>query len=227
MALIPSIEYLQGRGLLVVPGICIASRGPVESVRLFLKRKIMEVKRVALDESSLTSATLLRIILKERYGLEPEYFSWSAPSMQEVEADAVLLIGDNAMRVGNGLPSLDLGAEWCRLTHLPFVYAFWVTFSEERLQVARPVLEGAKRSGLNNLGAVALSESERLGLGPEVCLRYLSQCIHYHMGIKEVEGFRRFYEYALEMGVAQEGVELECCLSLRTGEGALKEAHKP
>src|SRR3989338_5993147 len=136
VALIPSIEYLRGRPFFVVPDTSIASRGAVESVLLFLRvPRVRDVKRVALDESSLTSAALARIILQERYGLRlssVEYVPWPRnQDLNDTQADAVLVIGDNAMKMGVdfGIRNsdfgfqirnpqsaihnyLDLGAEW-------------------------------------------------------------------------------------------------------------------
>ncbi|MDO8136328.1 MAG: menaquinone biosynthesis protein [Candidatus Brocadiales bacterium] len=227
VALIPSIEYLRGKGYTALAGICISSKGPVESVRLFLKKPLNKLRSVALDEASLTSAALTRIILKERYGLEPRYLSWrSGPRLEGVEADAVLVIGDNAIRVSDGLPSLDLGAEWQELTQLPFVYALWVATSAERLERVSVLLQEAKESGVQDLGVIALREAEKLGLRHEVCLRYLTERIHYSLGEQEIEGLERFYSYALKMGLAPEGVRLEFSGRGHIREGAFKGAYK-
>ena len=59
LGVIQSIEYAAG-DYAVVPGIAIASRGPVGSVRLFHRVPVQEIRRVALDTSSLTSAALAR-----------------------------------------------------------------------------------------------------------------------------------------------------------------------
>ncbi|HHT9121173.1 MAG TPA: menaquinone biosynthetic enzyme MqnA/MqnD family protein [Candidatus Hypogeohydataceae bacterium YC41] len=227
VALIPSIEYLRGRPFFVIPGISIASRGAVRSVLLFLKTPaIKDIKRVALDEASLTSATLVGIILQERYGLPPskiEYIPWpGGQNLNGIHADAVLVIGDNAMKMSVGgrgtlqraptqdvCMTLDLGAEWKALTGLPFVYALWVTSRKEFLGSATRLLSEAKRRGLATLDEIARREAKRLGLWQEICLRYLSENIHYELGEEEMAGLRRFYRYALSMGLASEGVNLD------------------
>ncbi len=227
VAVVPAIECLRRGGFVVLPGVSISSKGPVESVRLFLKGgSIDTVKSVALDESSLTSAALTRIILKEKYGLSPLYFSWQGSSgIDEVEADAFLLIGDNAMLLNDGLVSLDLGREWDELTGLPFVYALWAGASTEVLAEAAALLQEAKERGLEDLGAIALKESGRLGLEPELCMRYLTRCIHYDLGEQELRGLYRFRDYALKMGLVPDGVEFELYDRGNVREGALKRAH--
>src|SRR5262245_11293164 len=51
VGLIPSIEYLRGvdRGYEIIPGIAIAARGPVRSVKLFSRLPWPEIRRLALD----------------------------------------------------------------------------------------------------------------------------------------------------------------------------------
>src|SRR5439155_25479107 len=128
VALIPIIEYFRGGSYTVVPNISIASRGPVLSVTLFSRVPWASIRRVALDVGSRTSAALTQILLRKRYGVEAELLPLPPERDAEtVDADAVLLIGDRAMRAC--LPgfefAFDLGQEWHDWTGLPFVYAFW------------------------------------------------------------------------------------------------------
>ncbi len=71
VALIPSIEYFQNPSYKIVSDACIACRGPVLSVKLFCRVPAQQIRSLALDEGSRTSAALVRILLKERFGLEP------------------------------------------------------------------------------------------------------------------------------------------------------------
>src|SRR3954470_2813699 len=100
LALIPSIEYLRGRGYEILPGFAIAARGPVRSVKLFARKPFGEIERLALDEGSRTSQALCRVWLDEAHGVRPaviESLPLGVP-VEESTADAVLLIGDRAMR---------------------------------------------------------------------------------------------------------------------------------
>src|SRR6476620_10272621 len=67
VALIPVIEYFRAGTYTVVPDISIATRGPVLSVTLFSRKPWAEIRTVALDEGSRTSAALARILLRKRY----------------------------------------------------------------------------------------------------------------------------------------------------------------
>ena len=103
VALIPSVEYLRGvdRGYEILPGFAIAARGPVRSVKLFSRVPWPEIGRLALDAGSRTSQALARIWLDERHGVRPAIIE-ELPlgvSVLESTADAVLVIGDRAMKV--------------------------------------------------------------------------------------------------------------------------------
>ena len=129
VALIPSIEYFRGENYEVISNACVAAHGPVLSVKLHSRVPWGEVKSLALDEGSRTSATLARILLAERHGvfpkLEPLPLDHRA---QDSSADAILLIGDRAISPPDErfLGTWDLGEEWFEWTGLPFVFAMWV-----------------------------------------------------------------------------------------------------
>src|SRR6187402_3288181 len=99
VGLIPVVEYFRGQGYSFVPGIAIGSRGPVLSVTLFSRVPWADIRSVSLDEGSRTSAALTQILLRQRYGVRPrvETLPIDAPA-DDLATDAVLLIGDRAMR---------------------------------------------------------------------------------------------------------------------------------
>src|SRR6059058_2843853 len=72
VALIPAVEYFRAGTYTALPNIAIASRGPVLSVTLFSRVPWAGIRSVALDEGSRTSAALAQILLRKRYGVQPE-----------------------------------------------------------------------------------------------------------------------------------------------------------
>jgi chorismate dehydratase len=72
LGLIPSIEYV-GHDYRIVPGISIASDGPVASVALFSKVRTKDIRSIALDTSSRTSQALLRVLCARRFEIDPRY----------------------------------------------------------------------------------------------------------------------------------------------------------
>ena len=66
IGLIPSIEVQRIPRLKILPDLCVAATHEVKSVLLVAKGPIEEVRRLALDQNSRTSAELVRILLAER-----------------------------------------------------------------------------------------------------------------------------------------------------------------
>jgi chorismate dehydratase len=212
VALIPVIEYFRGGSYSIVPDLAIASDGPVLSVTLFSRVPWAQIRRVALDEGSRTSAALTQILLRKRHGVAPEVvpLPLEAPA-EETDADAVLLIGDRAMRAC--LPgfahAFDLGQEWHDWTGLPFVYAVWAVREGADLGPVAAALQEARRRGCASIGPIAHREAPRLGLDAGFCRRYLAHIIRFDLGPREQAGLRHFYRLACDLGLARRGVELE------------------
>lgn len=194
-AIIPSVEVLR-RGWACVPGIAIASPGKTDSVRLYHRVEVLDIRRVALDRNSCTSNLLARVILERRYGLRPSYIlrdpsrgiSWRG-------MDAAVTIGDASFRPRGG-PHLDLGNEWKAFTGRPMVYALWAYrrgHSQAR-EIAR-VLREARDRGVGRLDAIARREAGRLGLTPRFCRGYLRECLSYGFGPAERAGLRLFWNH--------------------------------
>jgi chorismate dehydratase len=129
VALVPAIEYQRIPDLVVVPGVCVGSRKKVRSVNLVSKQEeLKDIRRVALDESSRTSATLVKIIFREFLGFEPEWVT-AAPDLERMlrENDAALIIGDPGMTFSRqGFKVFDMASLWRQHTQLGFVFAMWM-----------------------------------------------------------------------------------------------------
>jgi chorismate dehydratase len=130
---------------------------------------------------------------------------------EESDADAVLLIGDRAMRAC--LPgfqyAFDLGQEWHDWTGLPFVYAAWAVRSGVDLGPVLDALYEAKRRGCANIGPIAAHEAAHLGLDAGFCRRYLANIIRFDLGSRGLAGLHHYYMLASELGLAKRGVSVE------------------
>jgi chorismate dehydratase len=211
VALIPSIEFFLDASYTIVSNACIACRGPVLSVKLFSRVPIDSIRTLALDAGSRTSVALTRILLAERHGLQPELRSLPvSDSLEDTDADAVLLIGDRAMHspAGRFAAVWDLGDQWCRWAELPFVFAMWVARSGTDLNGLETALADARDAGLAHLDDIAEQEAAPLGLTRPQCVSYLRDNLYFYLGPREQRGLERFYKKAAELGLAPSGVEL-------------------
>ncbi|MBI4832293.1 MAG: menaquinone biosynthesis protein [Candidatus Lindowbacteria bacterium] len=208
---LPSIEYFRGRNYKIIPGISISADGAVESVRIFSKAPIEEMRSLALDRSSRTSVALAKIILKRKLGGLPKLVDCSPDTdLNRTDSDAMLLIGDPAMTVpsSDSVHTLDLGEEWKKLTGLPFVYAMWVARADADITGLQPKLQKARDDGLARLDEIAAEASNEMGLSLETCTRYLRDIMKYDLGERELEALRVFHEFAAQDGLCPGDVKI-------------------
>jgi chorismate dehydratase len=211
VAMIPSIEYARGQGYTIISDACIACRGPVRSVKLFGRVPVEEIRTLALDEGSRTSAALVRVLLQERFGVQPQTLPLPiGATLADTPADAVLLIGDRGMAMADGGFEFvwDLGEEWSRWTGLPFVFALWIARPGVELGGVGELLAAARDAGLTRLAEIARREAPLIGVPEEDCLTYLRDRLTFRFGPPERQGLERFYALAGQQGLAPAGVKL-------------------
>lgn len=209
LGMIPAAAYADG-DYRVVPGVAIASRGPVRSVRLYHHGDVGAVRRVALDTSSRTSVVLARVLLDEILGGRAVETVPAAPDVEGMlaAADAAVLIGDPALYDEGRRPFLDLGEEWTRRTGLPFVYAFWAGPAGRTTprHVAR--LQAALADGVAGVAAIAAAYGGPGDGRAALNESYLRANIHYAFGPEEQAGVREFYRRAASLGLLPRAPEL-------------------
>lgn len=197
-AIVPAFDYLDGADLHLLTGTCIGCAGAARSVRLFSQLPLGEIRSIALDSSSHTSAALLRLLCRERFHIRPA-FSEAPPELLTMlaEADAALLIGDRAMTAdARGLSVTDLGTEWYAWRGLPFVFAVWAARKDDGGYTAE-LVERALRAGLSAVEEIAARESRRLGLSEQECFTYLTQHMRYELDEPALAGLHAFGELAV------------------------------
>ena len=204
VALIPSIELLRHPGYSILSDACIGCHGPVLSVKLLSRCSMSRIESLALDEGSRSSAVLARILLRERFSIEPELrILPHGADPTDAAADAILLIGDRAIHPPTGiyLECWDLGDQWCRWAELPFVFAMWVARPGVESPELESALGAARDAGLANLEEIARCEAGDAGLSQAQTLHYLRDNLHFYLGPREQRGLRRFYRYAADLGI--------------------------
>lgn len=193
---------------LIQPPMGVAARGEVQSVLLFSRRPADALANalVSVTPATSTSVRLLHLLLDVRRGLRGvRYVRGLEPS----QADALLMIGDTAMRLRNKRPegfthTLDLGSDWLEWTGLSFVFAVWAVRSAVPAEIKAELgrfLEASLAAGLATLPAVARSQTEP-GWRPEEVEAYLRR-FHYRFGPEDLEGLARFEALVREHGLVE------------------------
>ena len=207
IGIIPAAAYASIPGLVILPGVAIASRRPVRSILLVSKVSLEKIRSVALDTSSLTSVALTKVLFAKWWG-GGRTFTAMAPDVEKMmaEHDGGLVIGDPALKVDRSrYLTYDLAEEWIRLTGKPFVFAFWAV--RQAALAGAPtavdlatVFQESRDHGLQreNLQQIAREWAPRLGLSEAEIKTYLTENIHYDLDPACLDGLRLFYRYAKE-----------------------------
>lgn len=208
LGLIPTIAYNDRPGDCVVPGVSIASEGPVASVALFTKVPVREVRSIALDTSSRTSVALTRILCALRFEIAPT-FERHPPDLASMLAghDAALLIGDPALftdhrAIGYGeVEKIDLGEAWTAMTGLPFVWAFWAGRADGMTPEAVRRVQAAKATGVTMSDALADAYVTATPRHRDLARRYLRENIQFGLTERMLDGVRAYYREAEALGL--------------------------
>ena len=211
-ALVPVIEYQRLPDVLVVPGVCVGARHTVRSVVLATRfDDLRDVRRIALDESSRTSAALVQIIFREFIGRDVE----TAPQLPDVEAmlnwaDAALVIGDPAMTFPRAnLRVHDLANLWREHTGLGFVFAMWMARASSAWAARAADFAGVRDEGVAHIEEIVAVYSDQLALPHEELRDYLNQNICFDLDAEMRAGLELFFTLAHKHGL------VETCRPLR------------
>ena len=203
-ALIPVIEYQRIAGGALVPNVCVGSQREVLSVVLVSKnRQLGDIHSVALDESSRTSATLVKVIFREFLDHEPEWTT-RAPDLDQMleQNDAALIIGDPGMTFPRqGLNVWDMASLWNQYTGLGFVFAMWMV-SDDAIGRARVVdFAGARDEGVRHIEEIVRSYEDKIPMRVEELRNYLTKNIVFEVDESMERGLRLYFELAFKHGL--------------------------
>jgi len=206
LALIPAIEYARKKETWrIIPDLCITCSGAVKNTQLFFKKGLKEIKKVAVDKNAVVSFILLKILMKEKFMMDPE-FVFMDPDIEKMlaHAEAALLTGEHAFGNLHLYPNrLDLNEEWVDLTGLPFVYSFWAgrefTVTKEEIGTIIKSYE----LGIRNLEKIskdyALNHSQNWAFYHD----FLTKTIQYTLNDRAKEGLAEYYSYAFFFGFTE------------------------
>jgi aminodeoxyfutalosine synthase len=200
------MNYLSQEEDLELMNYCIATRDQVKSVMLFSKEGWgdLEGKRIGVTDDTATSIRLLQVLLKKKYGVQASLVRMHSGVNDHSEFDAVLLIGDDALRRNKfGLPGFelvfDLAKEWYEWQKLPFVFAVWAlrkSLPPEKKSELKLVLESSLEQNESKLDRVGALHGKQIGLTPSEVREYL-EGFNYRLGDRErtaMQVFRKLYQ---------------------------------
>ncbi|MFC8490567.1 menaquinone biosynthetic enzyme MqnA/MqnD family protein [Streptomyces sp. NPDC057235] len=201
------VEYLRhADGLVALPDIAVGCDGPVMSCVIVSQRPLEELDgaRVALGSTSRTSVRLAQLLLAERYGVSPDYYTCPPDlGLMMQEAEAAVLIGDAALRASLhdaprlGLQVHDLGLMWKEWTGLPFVFAVWAVRKDylardpETVHEVHQAFLASRDLSLEEVTKVAEQAARWEAFDAELLERYF-RTLDFRFGPEQLAGAREF-----------------------------------
>lgn len=222
VALCSSIDYQRSpEPLVILPCGLLGCDGPTLTVRLYSSVPLGRLRAVHCDTDSHTSIVLMRILLKEQYGVEPALIDYDArehvANNRPVDwPEAVLLIGDKV--VTDSPPAvryphqLDLGAAWAAATGLPFVFALWMarrSGDRDRLALASAVLDRQRRANMMRLDSIVYFRARPRSWPGDLAAGYLKEKLAFEPTRPRLRGLEAFFDKAFEHGLIEERRPLE------------------
>lgn len=197
VGLIPVAVIPQLPSYYIVGNYCIAADGEIASVCLFSEVPMHEIKRVYLDYQSKSSVALLKWLMKESWGIDPEIIQASDETYrQEIKGTtAGLVIGDRALEQRKISTFIyDLGSEWRAITGLPFVFAAWVSTKPLPDSFIK-AFDQANEMGLDRIDEIVKDTAYDL----YDLKKYFTIHLSYRLDERKKQGMQRFLGYIREM----------------------------
>ncbi len=210
VGLVPVGALPQLPGVVAYPHLGIAARCETTSVLLVSRVPLSQVRVLAAHTASRTSVVLARLLLKARYGVEPQVISANPPveAMLRI-AEAAVVIGDPAMAVDGSreLFRFDLAAEWLAWRGKPFVFAVWGMVPTLSAEVPA-LLQASYLYARTHWDELLPRWAEAHGASLTRTKDYLERRLHFQLGGEERAAVEEFLQLATASGLLprREGV---------------------
>ncbi len=211
----------------ILSGLSISANGAVGSVFLFshVPMEHLDGVPVLLSSQSETSVSLVKIILEDFHHVRPEYVTGDVLAAGDRSYEAILAIGDDALRLvdkATYLYQFDLGDIWKRETGLPFVFAvcavredFCESHPEMLIEIHRELLR-CRDEGKDDLKAICQLSAPRIPMSEKRCYEYLS-AIEHDLNAQKRKALETFFGFLIKRGdVTQEALPLKIVSNLYT-----------
>ena len=200
-------DFLLQQDWLELLDFCLATRDQVKSVLLFSNHgwRNLDGKTIGIIDDTSTSVWLLKILLQKRYNVHARFRRMSPGVNDYAEYDAVLLIGDEALRSRKfGLAGFeliyDLATEWYEWKKIPFVFAVWAvqkSISKERKNELSRIIQNSLEHSEEDFSRVGRMYANLVKLTLEESIEYL-QGFNFRLGERERAAIDEFQKLLIE-----------------------------
>ena len=219
IAPISSFEYLSNKHLYeIVPDLSISSFKQADSVILFIKKdlQINALQEIFITNKSASSVNLLKILLKDFWGLDLNLIKFSVFDIEPLDCSAKLLIGDEALKqktINSDFSAIDLGTAWYEYSGLPMVFGLWTfninssCFSDLKTKdLIIKSLNSSRDKGLDQYLPDVIVEAYRLtGLPKKILAEYFKN-LNYGFNALHQAGLQHYEAKLKEFNLIKESL---------------------
>jgi chorismate dehydratase len=194
IGLVPVAVIPQMKEYFIVSDYCIGAFKEVQSVMLYSRVPLNEIKTILLDHHSRTSALLVQLLAIHHWKINPQFVHDAETNETLIKGQtAALIIGDRALSRHGRFPyQSDLAEAWYELTGLPFVFACWVSNRKPEKEFENR-FKDALKTGVESRNSLPL-EHYAPELSYPLKRNYIDNIIHYEMDEEKRKGMNRFLE---------------------------------
>lgn len=222
LGLVSSLEYLNHqKDYVLFPDMMIGARDFSGSVLLISRKRLDQLSEasIGLSSESLSSATLLRALLRFKYKFKNDFFSYDSSIDEALKNyDAVLVIGDTALfyQPEEFIFKYDLSELWWDWTKNPFCFALWAVRKKtaeehpEALKILQTMIFENLERNLADLETLLKNSLELDFMHEEFAkmFGYLFN-LNYLLDENAKAGLQLFYRLANRLKVSPKGRKLE------------------
>jgi chorismate dehydratase len=212
LAFLTPIDYArESSEYQIIPSVAVSSRQGNDTVVLHFREGSHTISTLAVDPSSTSEIVLAKILLAERFNVEPVLVPVTGSLTDMLsKGEAALLVGEQALGASMNHPNkLDLVDEWVDLVGLPYVHGFWCGREKAILPQDVLRLQQAKEEGVGTLASIGLAATRGLPRlsSPEAMKIYL-ESFSYDFTDEVRDAVSEFFQYAYYYGVLPDVADL-------------------
>lgn len=200
LALVPVALIAELDNYFIETNYCIGADGNVDSVKLYSRVPLEQIKTVTLDYQSKSSITLSKVLFKNHWKLSPQFIEAKPGFENEINgANAAVVIGDRTFSLNGKFEyEFDLAGEWKKFTGLPFVFAAWIStekLDEEFIKQFDSVL----KYGIDHTHEAIEAAWPLSDLSKEQTVEYLTKRIDYNLDQEKLKALDLFIQYIRQL----------------------------
>ena len=199
LGLVPVAIIPEMKKYFFISDYCIGAVGAVGSVMLYSDAPLKKIEKILLDYQSRTSVLLVQLLSEKFWKIKPEWIKARKGFEKKIKSTtAAVIIGDRTFQLrGKYKYAYDLSQEWYQFTHLPFVFACWVS-SKKLSSAFINDFNKALEYGLDNRAKLieGLKKTNRYSFDLK---KYLMTNINYDFDKSKKRGMEKFLLYAKEL----------------------------